>query len=214
MLSTTTRRTLLALLAGAAAAPAFAAAAPQLSPEDQAVVDKAVNYLENLASAKGRFTQYDPRGRKTEGELYIKRPGKARFAYDPPASLLLVSDGGTVNVYDYKLKTFESYPLRMTPLNLFLAKHIRLDKGVVVTGVKRYADGFAITCRDGKKEADGQITLTFSDNPVALREWSVTDAQNQTTRVVINGLAPAGDLSPKLFVLRDPRPPPGTARSH
>jgi outer membrane lipoprotein-sorting protein len=206
------RRALLALSAAAMALPAVAAPASALSPDDKALVDKAVAYLESLTSAKGRFTQFDARGRRSEGDLYIKRPGKARFAYDPPSSLLLVSDGGTVNVWDSKLKTFESYPLGMTPLGLFLAKQIRLDKGVVVTGVRRYADAFAITARDRKKEAEGEITLTFNADPVSLREWTVRDAQNQSTRVVISNLAPAGGLDPKLFVLRDPRPGPGTAR--
>jgi outer membrane lipoprotein-sorting protein len=211
-----TRRTALTLLAAAACTPAFAAAAPTpvLSPEDQADVDKAASYLEGLNAVKGRFTQFDARGRKTEGDFFLKRPGKVRFAYDPPSSMLLVSDGGSVSIWDPKLKTFESYPLKMTPLNLFLAKHVRLDKGVVVTGVKRYADGFTLVARDGKKEADGQIALTFSSSPMALREWTVTDAQNQATRVILSSLTPAADLDPKLFVLRDPRPAAGAARAH
>jgi outer membrane lipoprotein-sorting protein len=171
-----------------------------------------VAYLQGLTQVKGRFTQFDARGRQTQGDFYLKRPGKVRFAYDAPASMLLVSDGGTVNIWDSKLKTFESYPLRMTPLGLFLAKEIRLDRGVVVTGVRRYADGFTVLARDGKKETDGEIALTFSDSPMALREWVVTDAQRQKTRVMLSGLAPAPGLDPKLFVLRDPRPGPGTAR--
>jgi outer membrane lipoprotein-sorting protein len=214
MRSHTTRRAALSLLFAGVVTPVLAAPAPQLSAEDKALVDKAAAYLESLNAVKGRFSQFDGRGRKPEGDFYLKRPGKVRFAYDAPASMLLVSDGGTVNVWDSKLKTFESYPLGMTPLNLFLARHIRLDRGVVVTGVKRYADGFTLVARDGKKEADGQIALTFSTSPMSLREWTVTDAQNQTTRVILSGLTPAADLDPKLFVLRDPRPPAGTARTH
>ena len=209
------RRALLAIAAAAAASPALAQkgpATPRLPAEDKALVDKAVAYLQGLTQVKGRFTQIDARGRQTQGDFYLKRPGKVRFAYDPPTSMLLVSDGGTVNVWDSKLKTFESYPLRMTPLGIFLAKEIRLDRGVVVTGVRRYADGFTIIARDGKKEADGEIALTFTNNPVSLREWVVTDAQRQKTRVTLSGLAPAPGLDPKLFVLRDPRPGPGTAR--
>jgi outer membrane lipoprotein-sorting protein len=204
-----TRRAALALLAAASAAPAMAA---PLSADDQALVNKAVAYLEGLTQAKGRFIQTDPRGRQSQGDLYLKRPGKARFAYDPPNSMLLVSDGGTVNVYDSKLKTFESYPLGMTPLGLFLARQIRLDRGVQISAVKRYADGFSITARDGKKQADGEITLTFNDQPMALREWTVVDAQGGRTRVAINNLQPVGSLDSKLFVLRDPRPGPGTAK--
>ena len=209
------RRMALAALAAAAANPALAQkrpVAPVLSAEDKALVDKAVGYLQGLTQIKGRFVQFDARGRQTQGDFYLKRPGKVRFAYDAPASMLLVSDGGSVSVWDSKLKTFESYPLRMTPLGIFLAKEIRLDRGVVVTGVRRYADGFTIIAQDGKKEADGEIALTFADNPVSLREWVVTDAQRQKTRVMLSGLTPAPGLDPKLFVLRDPRPGPGTAR--
>ncbi len=189
-----------------AGAVAFAAPppAPALSPEDQAVVARAVAYLDGLGEVKGRFVQTDFRGVTSRGELFLKRPGKARFAYDPPSGLLVVSDGHVVNVADSRLKTFTSYPLGLTPLSLFLAKHVRLDQGVAVTRVARYADGFAITARDGRKQTAGQIELTFADSPVALTKWTITDAQGQTTTVEVSGLSPAPGLAPDLFVLRNP----------
>lgn len=206
----TTRRFLIAALSAAIATPAFAApAAAPLSPEDKALVDKAAAYLDGLASAKGRFTQTDARGAVSQGELYIQRPGKARFAYDPPAALLVVSNGNSVRVYNRKLKTFNSYPLAATPLSLFLARHIRLDKGVRITRVVRQPGQFTVTARDGSGKAGGYIQLTFADNPVSLREWVVMDAQGATTRVRVQGLQPAGGLDPKLFILNDPRPQPG-----
>ncbi|HEY8004841.1 MAG TPA: outer membrane lipoprotein carrier protein LolA [Phenylobacterium sp.] len=189
-------------LAGTAAAQA----PPGLSAEDKALVDKAVAYLQDLTEAKGRFVQTDSRGATTQGELFLKRPGKARFAYDPPSGLLVVSDGGAVAVADSRLKTFDSYPLMATPLSLFLAKTIRLDRGVQVTRVARAADGFTIAARDGKKETAGQIALTFTDNPMTLAGWAVTDAQGRTTQVRISGLERASGLPASLFVLKDPRP--------
>lgn len=203
------RRTLsLALAAAALAGPAFAqsAAPAALSPADQALVSRAVSYLEGLTEAKARFVQTDARGRATTGQLFMKRPGKARFAYDPPSGLLVVSDGGVVSIHDARLKTFDSYPLGATPLSLFLARTIRLDKGVAITRVARAADGFSITARDGKKETAGTITLTFTDNPLALAGWSVTDAQGRPTRVQLVGLERASGLDKSLFVLKDPRP--------
>jgi outer membrane lipoprotein-sorting protein len=205
---TLTRRRL-ALTFGAAAVATRAFAQPPPAPlgaEDQALVDKAVAYLQSLSEAKGRFTQTDAHGTTSQGELYLKRPGKARFAYDPPSGLLVVSDGGAVAVQDSRLKTFDSYPLMSTPLSLFLAKTIRLDKGVQVTRVARAADGFSVTARDGKKETAGQITLTFSDKPMALRGWAVTDAQSRTVQVRLDRLEPTSGLDPGLFVLKDPRP--------
>lgn len=202
---TLTRRSLtLALAAAPLAGPALAQAV--LSPADQALVDRAVAYLEGLNEAKARFVQTDGRGRSTTGQLFMKRPGKARFAYDAPSGLLVVSDGGVVSVQDKRLKTFDQYPLGATPLSLFLAKTIRLDKGVTITRVTRMADGFSITARDGKKETAGTITLSFTDTPLALAGWTVTDAQNRPTRVQLQGLQRTAGLDRALFVLKDPRP--------
>ncbi|MFN3521421.1 MAG: LolA family protein [Phenylobacterium sp.] len=207
-----TRRTL-ALALAAAPASALAQGAGGLSAADQALVNRAVAYLENLDEAKGRFVQTDARGAVTEGDVYIKRPGKARFAYDPPVGLLVVSDGGRVSIANSRLKTFDSYPLMATPLSLFLARQIRLDRGVVISRVTRLSDGFSITARDGKKQAEGQITLSFTDSPLRLAGWTVTDAQGQSTRIRLTRLERTSGLASSLFVLEDPRPKsPGRAR--
>jgi outer membrane lipoprotein-sorting protein len=215
--SMTTRRRLLSFsVAAALSTPFVAMAAPApaatLSAADQALVDKAIAYLQGLMEARGRFTQTDGRGATTTGEIFLKRPGKARFAYDPPSGLLVISDGGRVIVQDKRLDTFNAYPLGATPLSLFLAKTIRLDQGVQVTRVARAADGFSITARDGRRATAGQITLSFSDPPMALLGWSVVDAQGRTTQVRISGLQRTSGLDPALFVLKNPhqmKPDPG-----
>lgn len=202
---TLTRRSLtLALAAAPLAGPAFAQGG--LSAADQALVDRAVAYLQGLSEARARFVQTDPRGRNTTGKVYLKRPGKARFDYDPPSGLLVVSDGSVVSVHDERLNTFDKYPLSATPLSLFLAKNIQLDRGVTVTRVARMSDGYSITARDGEKKTAGQITLTFSDSPLTLSGWTVTDAQGRATRVRLQDLKRASDLESSLFVLKDPRP--------
>jgi outer membrane lipoprotein-sorting protein len=201
MIPMTRRLALGALAAALIAAPA--AAAP-LSAGDQALVGKAQAYLQGLSQVKGRFTQTDPRGSAVSGDLYIKRPGKARFAYDAPKQMLIVSDGSRVSVYDARLKTFNTYPLGSTPLSLFLAKDIKLQNGVEISEVTRFPNGFAITAKDGRKQARGWITLTFADAPVRLTEWTVTDAQNARTRVAVSGLQPVANLDDGFFVLKNP----------
>lgn len=205
-----TRLTRRALALGLAALPlpalAQKPAAAALSAADKALVERAAAYLQGLTEAKGRFVQTDARGAMSQGSLYLKRPGKARFEYDKPSGLLVVSDGGNVSIADSRLKTFDAYPLMATPLSLFLSREIRLDKGINVTRVTRMADGFSLTARDGRKQAEGQITLTFSDNPLALIGWTVTDAQGSSTRIRLTSLTKTAGLAPSLFVLKDPRP--------
>lgn len=183
-----------------------------LSGQDRALVDQASAYLEGLGQAKGRFVQTDPRGSQTRGDLYMQRPGKMRFAYDPPQGLLVVSDGYNVSVADSRLKTFEKYPLGATPLALLLARQVSLDKGVVIDQVNRSADGFSITAHDGRKRAEGRIRLVFSTAPLALKSWTVTDAQGQSTRIDISELKSVTGLSASLFQLKDPRILPPTRR--
>jgi outer membrane lipoprotein-sorting protein len=189
------------------AAQAAPSPAPPLSAEDRALVDRATAYLGGLGEMKGRFVQTDARGGTSQGVLYLKRPGRARFAYDPPSSQLVVSDGHDVSVIDPRLKTFDRYPLGTTPLSLFLARDVRLDRGVAVSHVERFSDGFALTAHDARHPNAGTVTLTFADSPIRLREWSLTDAQGQTTRIRLTALEPAPGLDPALFTLRDPRPP-------
>ena len=182
---------------------------PSFNAADKARIASATAYLQALGTAHGRFEQTDYKGRKSAGNWYLARPGKMRFEYDAPTSLLIVSNGKTVSMWDPRLQTFDQYPLSETPLSLFLARHIRLDKGVRITRVVRQPGQFTVTARDGSGKAGGYIQLTFADNPVSLREWVVMDAQGATTRVRVQGLQPAGGLDPKLFILNDPRPQPG-----
>ena len=208
-MSKTTRRILLAAgLAAAIASPVLAQTAPvpaKLTAEQQVLLDKATAYIQGLSSAKGRFVQTDARGTQTQGIFYLQRPGKARFAYDPPAGLLVVSNGNNVNIFDSRLKTYESYPLSKTPLNLLLAREVRLDRGVVITDIRPLADGFTIVAQDAKRQALGRISLDFSNSPVALMGWTVTDIKGGQIRVRLSDFAETSGLDPKLFVLTDPR---------
>jgi outer membrane lipoprotein-sorting protein len=199
----TTRRALLL----AAPALLLPGAAHALTPADQALVDKAVAYLQGMPSARGRFVQTDPRGSMTQGALYLQRPGRARFEYDPPSSLLVVSDGRVVSVADKRLKTVNRYFLTQTPLKLFLADEIRLDRGVTVSRVTRMTDGFELTAQDRAGKTRGQIVLTFADGPMQLLGWKITDARNAETRVRLTSLVRVSDLDPALFRAPFPKQP-------
>jgi outer membrane lipoprotein-sorting protein len=199
------RRTVIAAglgLAVPAAGAAFAEA--PLSADDRALVDKAAAYLQTLSEMKGRFEQIDYRGGISHGDIYLKRPGRARFAYDPPYGLLVISDGANVMVSDPRLKTQNRYLLAVTPLSILLAKQVRLDRGVAVTRVDRFTDGFAITAVDAHHRNQGEITLTFGDNPMALRAWKMKDAQGRITDIRLTAFEPTSGLDAHLFFIPAP----------
>lgn len=185
----------------ALAAPALA----QVSYKDQPLVDQAAAYLQGLKTGKGRFVQTDSRGGPSSGVFYLSRPGKARFEYEAPTQLLIVADGRTVSVYDQRLKTFDRYPLGATPLGIFLSRRIRLDEEVRVTNLTHTSEGFSLTVKDASGNTDGSLTMEFATAPMALRGWTVMDAQGVRTHVRLTDFAPTSGLDPALFVLRDPR---------
>ncbi len=215
-----TRRLLLTALAAACAttSPALAQSGknnfttyivpPKFNAADQARIKQATNYLQGLRTAQGRFEQSDFRGRKTQGAWYLARPGKIRFEYDAPSSLLIVSDGKQVKMWDPRLKSFDAYPLDETPLSLFLSKQIRFDQGVVVTAVSSSPAGFTLKARDRRKQVEGSITLNFAqaaNGALTLKDWVIVDAQGRATTVRLVTLTPDSPIKPELFVLNKPQ---------
>ena len=146
-------------------------------------MERARGYLQRISSAKGRFTQTDPRGHLTTGTFYLRRPGRARFEYDPPSGLVVASNGFRVAVLNRRLGTLDAYPLGATPLGVLLSRDIRIDKNVEVGAVKRRPGGFEVVARQASKRNEGEISLDFDDAPMALAGWAITDAQGGVTRV-------------------------------
>lgn len=188
-----------AALAAALTTPAHAA----ISDADKASADAAAAYLQALGSVQVGFTQTAPDGSTSTGTLYMQRPGKARFAYDPPALMTIVSDGKTVWLADGRLKTVDKAPLSRTPLSILLAQQVRLDKGVYVRRVDKNAEGFALTAQARDHESEGRIVIYFAATPAgkvtALKGWNLTDAQGRTTRVRLGDITPKSGLPASLF---------------
>ena len=82
---------------------------------------------------------------------------------------------------------------------------MRLDRGVTITDIRPLADGFTIVAQDAKRQALGRISMDFSNSPVGLMGWTVTDIKGGQIRVRLIDFAETSDLDPKLFVLTDPR---------
>ena len=180
---------------------------PNFNAADKARIAKATAYLQALTGAQGRFEQTDDRGRAVQGKWFLQRPGKMRFEYDPPSSLLVVSNGRQVNTWDPRLESFNSYPLSETPLSLFLDKTIRFDQGVIITEIKSNAQGFTLRARSRNKTVNGSVDLAFDetgDGPVALRQWTIIDSGGKATTVRLLSL---NDSHPEasLFVLDKPQ---------
>jgi outer membrane lipoprotein-sorting protein len=166
-----------------------------------ASVGRAVNAITRL---QGRFIQTNPDGTNVGGRFWLQRPGKVRFEYDAPSPLLLISDGTNVALQDRRLRTTDRYPLRQTPLYFLLKSNVDLARDVIVSGVERRGGNHFLSMRDRRREADGELIVSFDQATNALEEWTIRDRQNRTTRVRLLDAAPGPAIAASLFV--DPSP--------
>ena len=175
-----------------------------LSAADGHDVSRSVAYLQGLTNAEGRFVQTDGRGGQTAGTFHLQRPGRARFDYDPPSGLVVACDNGMVAVLDRRLKTLHTYPLNQTPLALFLAREIRLDRGVVVREVRHDVGAMTLVAEDGRGKLKGRIALTFTESPIRLTGWTLTDARGGVVTVRLANFARSAPRDTDFFRLQDP----------
>lgn len=180
------------LLATAAAGPAQAA---QKLP-----LNNISRYLNGLRTVKGGFTQINDDGSISTGTIYIKRPGRARFEYDPAPSSLVMVGGGTVAVFDAKSNLPpEQYPLKRTPLNLMLKRNVNLARANMVVGHSFDGTTTSVTARDPENPEIGTIRMVFSGPPIELRQWVITNQDGSTSTVILGDVESPGDLPASLF---------------
>jgi outer membrane lipoprotein-sorting protein len=158
------------------------------------------SYLNGLGTVQSDFTQVNADGTVSLGKIYIKRPGRVRFEYAPPDKSLVLASAGTVAIFDSKSnQPPEEYPLKRTPLNLILAPQIDLARAKMVVGHAEVDNTTRVTAQDPEHPEYGTIELVFTADPVALRQWVITDDLGQQTTVILGELTPAETLSASLF---------------
>lgn len=200
------RRTL--LLLAPLLLPGLAQAQPRplaLSAQDRADIARIEAYLNGIRTLRARFLQVAPDGRTSEGQAWLQRPGRMRFQYDPPSPFLLVGGHGLLVFNDSQLKQTSNIPLDQTPLGLLLQDNLRLSGEVTVTGLARMPGQIQVSVIRTRSPQDGTLTLVFADNPLALRQWVVLDAQGQETRITLYDIVLGGTFDQKLFEFIDPR---------
>ncbi len=185
---------------------ALPAAAADLSDQDKADVARVEAYLGGIKTLSGRFLQVGPDGAASEGKVWLRRPGRVRFEYDPPVPVLVVGDGTFLIFHDKELGQIDRIPLGATPLSYILREDVKLSGGLTVKNVERQTGVLRITVFDTAKPREGELTLTFSEGPLQLRQWTVLDARGQATNITLHDVATNDELPGRLFVFIDPAP--------
>jgi len=167
---------------------------------NSAVIERANAYFTGLGTLVADFTQVGGDGRRMGGTLYLQRPGKVRFEYDPPATLEVIADGRSVAVRDRKLATQDLYSISQTPLKFLLREKVNLGQDIAVTGSSSDGGSVRINLEDRSTlGGTSRITLSFDPQVETLSEWRIVDAQGFHTVVRLNKVERGRRIDQDLF---------------
>ncbi|MCB8880805.1 outer membrane lipoprotein carrier protein LolA [Acidisoma cellulosilytica] len=179
--------------------------APPSTPQDQTDIAAIQTYLNGVKSLKARFLQVDASGNSIGGNVWMMRPGRMRFEYDPPDKMLLVAGHGLLVYYDPAVKQTTNIFLSSTPLGLLLQDNLKLSGDVTVTGIARAKGQIQLTIIRTGKEGAGSITLIFATDPMTLRSWIIRDAQGRQTQISLYDVTYGGDYPNSMFTFVGPQ---------
>ena len=167
-----------------------------LDPIQLEAVNAVNQYLNNIEHLEGDFLQINPDNSISDGRFYIRRPGRFRFDYTNPESLVVISDGVWLGIIDNELETLDRYPIRSTPYYTIFKNNVNLLEDARILGIE-YFDKFLVLSIEGLSDEEiGEITLHFhvresineSYTNLELYEWYIVDAQGLETNVKLSDI--------------------------
>lgn len=202
------QRTLISALAGLLfvvgllAGPVSPLAA-ELSAEDRADIARVEKYFNGIRSMRSSFLQASSTGNVARGTVWLRRPGRMRFEYEAPSPILITSDGNLITYQDLELKQTNQIPLFTSPLSVLVEDDVRFDRALTVEEVRKESNVLRITVRQRDEPDQGYVTLVFQDQPMALKQWTIVDAQQVSVKVALLDPAFGVTIANELFRPKD-----------
>jgi outer membrane lipoprotein-sorting protein len=175
-------RTIIAvfLIAGFAAP---AGAAYRITEQDRADIARIEAYLNTIESLRSKFVQLSTGGRVAEGTIFIERPKRLRLQYLNPSNIQVYANGSWLAHVDTDLEAVWHVPLASTPAAFLVRDRITLSGDITVERVMRDARTVSLSLFQTDEPDAGRFVLTFTDAPLRLHKWTVTDVQGVSTSV-------------------------------
>ena len=178
--------------------------AAKLSVENQQDLKRIETFLNGMETARAGFLQVSSNGGVATGKLLLSRPGKMRFEYDPPTPIMIIADGTFLIYIDKELKSPIHSWLSTSLIGFLVEEDIKLNGDVTVTKFEKGSNILRVTLARTKDPEQGSITMIFSDQPLALRQWIITDLQGIRTTVTLSNFESGIKIDPKLFIYDRP----------
>ena len=183
-------------------APAFAL------EKDAQKVQQIEDYLNNVKTLKASFVQTASNGSTSEGTMIVEKPNKIRMEYKEPTNVLIVGDGDHIIYNDKDLDQVTNIDYEDVPASLILANNIKIDdKQIKVSNYYEDSGSTVVTLRYPSKPEIAPITMTFTNQPFALRQWSIVDPQGIEVIVSLYDVETDIPLDESLFKFKKAKSP-------
>lgn len=173
-----------------------------------AVSEEVVTYLNDTQSFEARFEQVNPDGSYAEGMFVLEKPGKILWRYTEPDPLKIVSGGGQIYFEDGQTLQVTQIP-RKGMIDLLTRADIDLTKSDYRIDSAMASGGFVhvfFTLKDEENLEGGQeITLTFIDKPLSLRQVVSTNQFGDDVTVTFYDVEENQEIDDKLFDYTPPQ---------
>ncbi len=170
---------------------------------DNKSIEKVKDYLNKLVSLEANFVQISSDGEIKKGKIFISLPGKLRISYEKPNDLLMTSKGFWLVVQDLRLKQTNNIPINQTPLNIFLNKQLNFDNKKFDVNYENESGIVSLEFIGKDLFIGTSFKLIFTDNPIQLKKWVITDEFENKTSVLFQNLITGKKYSHILFFPED-----------
>ena len=154
------------------------------------------DYLGDIRTLQANFSQTNNMEDIMTGALFLKKPGKIRFSYDPPNNLQIVTKQQAVLIFDPKNSGSGplTYPMSSTPLG-FLIKN-DLSSLIGENGEVFELDDFIFL---KVRNSQSSLRIEFSKNPLSLSGWEFKNQVGETIKVTLNNIKKNNYISNEIF---------------
>ncbi|GHT91220.1 hypothetical protein FACS1894122_03220 [Alphaproteobacteria bacterium] len=136
------------------------------------------DYLNSIKTIVSKFIQVSRYGEESNGYFLLKRPGKMKMFYQPPATDVFVAKDDKITHYNRELKEKTISSMHSSPLSFFLEYKINLRDNVKVLSAIELKDEMVITFSKKNDDTEGAVSLYFTKNPIKLLKWEIFNNKN------------------------------------
>ena len=155
------------------------------------------NYLSNLRSVSGDFSQIDNFGNVSKGVFWISKSGEVAFYYNSPSETRIIYKEGTLYFKESLTKNYQNYRIENNPISLFLNNVEDVEKYINKAIIDNNIGKFKVSLNRNNERNSLMVILDYPSPK--LRQWKFIDQQKKETNVFFSNIRSLENISEEYF---------------